>query len=87
MFFPIRNSWRKEPQSATWKILTGSSSARAKHRAVWAARKELVDLYARWVPAEKIITSNIWSAELSKLVANAFLAQRVSSINSISALL
>lgn len=51
-----------------------------------AARAQLVDIYARWVPPEKIITSNIWSAELSKLVANAFLAQRVSSINSISAL-
>ena len=50
------------------------------------ARAQLVDIYARWVPAEKIITSNIWSSELSKLVANAFLAQRVSSINSISAL-
>ncbi len=51
-----------------------------------AARAQLVDIYARWIPAEKIITSNIWSSELSKLVANAFLAQRVSSINSISAL-
>ena len=50
------------------------------------ARAKLVDIYARWIPAEKIITSNIWSSELSKLVANAFLAQRVSSINSISAL-
>jgi UDPglucose 6-dehydrogenase len=50
------------------------------------ARKELIEIYARWVPKEKIITSNIWSSELSKLVANAFLAQRVSSINSISAL-
>jgi UDPglucose 6-dehydrogenase len=50
------------------------------------ARAELIDIYARWVPSEKIITSNIWSSELSKLVANAFLAQRVSSINSISAL-
>lgn len=50
------------------------------------ARAQLVDIYARWVPAEKIIISNIWSSELSKLVANAFLAQRVSSINSISAL-
>lgn len=51
-----------------------------------AARKELVDVYANWVSREKIIESNVWSAELSKLVANAFLAQRVSSINSISAL-
>jgi UDPglucose 6-dehydrogenase len=50
------------------------------------ARSELIDIYARWVPSKKIITSNIWSSELSKLVANAFLAQRVSSINSISAL-
>ena len=38
------------------------------------------------MPAEKIITTNLWSSELSKLVANAFLAQRISSINSISAL-
>jgi UDPglucose 6-dehydrogenase len=50
------------------------------------ARAELTEIYARWIPLEKIITSNIWSSELSKLVANALLAQRVSSINSISAL-
>jgi UDPglucose 6-dehydrogenase len=50
-----------------------------------AARDELVALYENWVPRERIITSNIWSAELSKLAANAFLAQRVSSINAISA--
>jgi len=50
------------------------------------ARNELVEIYARWIPAHKIITSNLWSSELSKLAANAFLAQRVSSINSISAL-
>ncbi len=50
------------------------------------ARKELVEIYAHWIPAEKIITSNIWSSELSKLVANAFLAQRISSINAVSAL-
>jgi UDPglucose 6-dehydrogenase len=51
-----------------------------------SARKDVVDIYAHWVAREKIIESNVWSAELSKLVANAFLAQRVSSINSISAL-
>ena len=45
-----------------------------------------MDIYATWVPRERIIESNLWSAELSKLVANAFLAQRISSINSISAL-
>ena len=46
----------------------------------------LVDIYSNWIPREKIYTTNVWSAELSKLVANAFLAQRISSINSISAL-
>jgi UDPglucose 6-dehydrogenase len=50
------------------------------------ARQEIVDIYTNWVDRSKIITSNVWSAELSKLVANAFLAQRISSINSISAL-
>jgi UDPglucose 6-dehydrogenase len=50
------------------------------------ARKQLVDIYANWIPREKILTSNVWSAELSKLTANAFLAQRISSINSISVL-
>jgi UDPglucose 6-dehydrogenase len=50
------------------------------------ARKEIVAIYANWVPRERIIESNIWSSELSKLVANAFLAQRISSINAISAL-
>jgi UDPglucose 6-dehydrogenase len=50
------------------------------------ARQEIVDIYGNWVPRERILTSSIWSAELSKLVANAFLAQRISSINSISAL-
>lgn len=51
-----------------------------------AAVQKLVEVYANWVPREKIITTNLWSSELSKLVANAFLAQRISSINSISAL-
>jgi UDPglucose 6-dehydrogenase len=46
----------------------------------------LVSVYAHWVPRDRIITTNLWSSELSKLVANAFLAQRISSINSISAL-
>lgn len=50
------------------------------------ARKEIVEIYENWIPKEKIIESNLWSSELSKLVANAFLAQRISSINSISAL-
>src|SRR3990167_8063807 len=50
------------------------------------AREAIVEIYANWVPKNRIMTSDIWSAELSKLVANAFLAQRISSINSISAL-
>ena len=51
-----------------------------------AAIEEVVSIYARWIPREKILTTNLWSSELSKLVATAFLAQRISSINSISAL-
>ena len=51
-----------------------------------AAVQTLVEVYAHWVPRDRIITTNLWSSELSKLVANAFLAQRISSINSISAL-
>ncbi len=45
----------------------------------------LVNIYLNWVPREQIICTNLWSSELSKLAANAFLAQRISSINSISA--
>ena len=50
------------------------------------AIEKVASIYARWIPREKILTTNLWSSELSKLVANAFLAQRISSINSISAL-
>jgi UDPglucose 6-dehydrogenase len=51
-----------------------------------AAVAALKSIYASWVASEKILTTGLWSAELSKLAANAFLAQRVSSINSLSAL-
>ena len=64
------------------RVLIGSRETDAGRE----ARNEIVEIYRNWVPEEKIITSNIWSSELSKLVANAFLAQRISSINSISAL-
>ena len=64
------------------RVLIGSSETPSGLN----ARDELVEIYANWVPKERIITSNIWSSELSKLVANAFLAQRISSINSITAL-
>ncbi len=50
------------------------------------AIEEAVAIYAAWVPREKILTTNVWSAELTKLAANAFLAQRVSSINAIAGL-
>jgi UDPglucose 6-dehydrogenase len=50
------------------------------------AIQALVDIYANWIPNERILRTNVWSSELSKLTANAFLAQRVSSINSISEL-
>ena len=51
-----------------------------------AAINALVDVYGQWVQRDRILTTNLWSSELSKLTANAFLAQRVSSINAISAL-
>tara|TARA_B100001059_G_C17821369_1_gene578499 strand:- start:478 stop:1896 length:1419 start_codon:yes stop_codon:yes gene_type:complete len=50
------------------------------------AIKKLVSVYKKWIPLNKIVITNVWSAELSKLVSNAFLAQRISSINSVSAL-
>jgi UDPglucose 6-dehydrogenase len=52
----------------------------------YKALQAIVDIYAHWVPKEKILTTNVWSSELSKLASNAMLAQRISSINSISAL-
>ena len=50
------------------------------------AIQKLVSIYSNWVPAAQILTTNLWSSELSKLTANAFLAQRISSINAISEL-
>jgi UDPglucose 6-dehydrogenase len=64
------------------RVLIGGSQTSEGEAAVNA----LVDIYSNWIPIEKIVTTNLWSSELSKLVANAFLAQRISSINSISAL-
>ena len=51
-----------------------------------AAVEEVAALYAHWIPRDRILTTNVWSSELSKLTANAFLAQRISSINAIAAL-
>jgi len=64
------------------RVLIGGQQTREGLQAV----NVLVDIYANWVPTAKILTTNLWSSELSKLVANAMLAQRVSSINSISCL-
>jgi UDPglucose 6-dehydrogenase len=64
------------------RVLIGSNSTPTGLK----ARNELMKIYHRWVPKQKVITTNLWSSELSKLVSNAFLAQRVSSINSISAI-
>lgn len=50
------------------------------------AIQSLAEIYGHWVPVEKILLTNLWSSELSKLTANAFLAQRISSINSVAAL-
>jgi UDPglucose 6-dehydrogenase len=64
------------------RILIGGDSSLEGKQAIQA----LVDVYANWVPTERILTTNVWSSELSKLTANAFLAQRVSSINALSEL-
>ncbi len=63
-------------------LIGGDSSTQKGLEAIQA----LVNVYASWVPKENILTTNVWSSELSKLTANAFLAQRVSSINSLSEL-
>jgi UDPglucose 6-dehydrogenase len=64
------------------RVLIGGHETESGKKAL----QTLVDIYAHWIPRERILTSNVWSAELSKLTANAFLAQRVSSINAISQL-
>lgn len=64
------------------RVLIGGEESEEGKEAIQA----LVDIYATWIPVENIFTTNVWSSELSKLTANAFLAQRVSSINSISEL-
>jgi UDPglucose 6-dehydrogenase len=64
------------------RILIGGDVTDEGQKAIQA----LVNVYANWVPADKILTTNVWSSELSKLTANAFLAQRISSINALSEL-
>lgn len=64
------------------RVLIGGEQTQSGKNAV----KKLVEIYKRWIPEHKILTVNVWSAELSKLASNAMLAQRISSINSLSAL-
>ena len=64
------------------RILIGGDTSTEGQKAI----QSLVDVYSNWVAPEKILTTNVWSSELSKLTANAFLAQRISSINALSEL-
>jgi len=64
------------------RVLVGGDNTKSGQFAV----KSIVSIYRRWIPKEKILTTNVWSSELSKLASNAMLAQRISSINSLSAL-
>ena len=64
------------------RVLVGGEKNENGHKAA----KTVAELYAHWVPRERILLTSVWSSELSKLVANAMLAQRISSVNSISAL-
>ena len=64
------------------RVLIGGDNTKSGQEAV----QLLVDIYANWIPKEKILTTSVWSSELSKLASNAMLAQRISSINSLSAI-
>lgn len=64
------------------RVLIGGDSTPSGQAAV----QSLLEIYARWIPKEKILTTNVWSSELAKLASNAMLAQRISSVNSLSAL-
>jgi len=64
------------------RVLIGGKQSESGRKAIQA----LVDIYSHWLSPKQILTTNVWSSELSKLTANAFLAQRISSINALSAL-
>ena len=64
------------------RILIGGDQTDSGKKAI----KDLVDIYVNWISKDKILTTNVWSSELAKLASNAMLAQRISSINSLSAL-
>lgn len=71
-------TWSRLPP----QVLIGGAETPTGQQAIATLRA----VYEHWIPKERIITANLWSAELAKLTANAFLAQRISSINAISAL-
>ena len=73
-----REGLRVEPA----QVLIGGKETESGQQAI----QVLKSMYEHWIPSERILCANLWSAELSKLTANAMLAQRISSINSISAL-
>ena len=64
------------------RVLIGCDETESGKKAI----NSLVNIYSHWIPKEKILTTNVWSSELAKLASNAMLAQRISSINSFSAL-
>jgi len=64
------------------RVLIGGEKTKSGKDAIRA----LVSIYKKWIPEEKILTTNVWSSELAKLSSNAMLAQRISSVNSLSAL-
>ena len=65
-----------------FQVLIGGADTESGRKAI----ATLKAVYENWIPSERVLTANLWSAELAKLTANAFLAQRISSINAISAL-
>ena len=85
MLFQIQNFFEGTAINDLFKsdrVLIGGENSKNLEK----LQKKLVEIYKRWIPENKILTVNVWSAELSKLASNAMLAQRISSINSLSAI-
>ena len=78
----MQQQQREGLRAARAQVLIGGKETESGQQAI----QVLKSVYEHWIPAERILCANLWSAELSKLTANAMLAQRISSINSISAL-
>ena len=81
---PIPNSWprvRRSDLEDPDRVLIGGQT---RNRA--GSRADLVEVYAHWVPRDRILTTSVWSSELSKLAANAFLAQRIAPSTPVGAL-